>query len=72
MFRKDLFKDQGLTDLRYYGWYLDCLYDTTIKSKHEFREKFRDVNLEKDTSTNLNLRGVKHSQNAKIIRKLKK
>jgi hypothetical protein len=58
-FRKDLLKDWGLAHLPYCGWYLDCLYDTTIELEHELKEKFGEVNLEKSISTNLSLRGVK-------------
>jgi hypothetical protein len=67
MFKRDLFKDWGLTHLPYYGWYMDCPYDTNIELKHEFKERFRETNLEKVTSIDLNLRGVKHSQSAKKV-----
>jgi hypothetical protein len=52
MFMKDILKDWGLAHLPYYDWYLDYFYDTTIKLKHEPREKFGEVNLKKATSTN--------------------
>jgi len=59
MFKRDLFKDRGPTHLPYCGWYLDCPYDTSIESKHELRKKFGETNLEKATSIDLSLRGVK-------------
>ncbi len=61
MFMKDILKDWGLAHLPYYDWYLDYFYDTTIKLKHEPREKFGEVNLKKATSTNSTWRGVKQS-----------
>ncbi len=49
----------GLAHLPYYDWYLDCPYDTIVESKCELKEKFGETNLEKATSTNSSLRGVK-------------
>ncbi len=72
MFRKDLHKDWGLAHLPYYDQYLDCPYDTTIELECELKEKFGEANLEKTTSTNSSLRGVKQSQSAKRVRKSKK
>jgi hypothetical protein len=59
MFRRDLFKDWGPAHLLYCGWLLDYPYDINIESKHELRERFRETNLEKVTSTNSSLKGVK-------------
>lgn len=72
MFRMDLLMEWGLAHLPYYDWYLDCPYDTIVESKCELKEKFGETNLEKATSTNSSLRGVKQSQIAKRVRKLKK
>ncbi len=72
MFRRDLFKDWGHAHLPYCGWYLDCTYDISIQSEREFNEKFGETNLEKATSIDSNLKGVKQNQSAKRVRKLKK
>jgi hypothetical protein len=59
MFRRNLLKDWGPAHLPYYGWYLDCPYDTNIELEHELKERFSETNLEKVILTYSNLRGVK-------------
>jgi hypothetical protein len=46
---------------------MDYPYDTNIELKLELRERFGETNLEKVTSIDLNLRGVKHSQSVKRV-----
>ncbi len=50
---------------------MDCPCDTSIESK-QFKEKFVETNLEKTISIDSSLRGVKHSQSVKKLRKSKK
>jgi hypothetical protein len=46
---------------------MDCPYDNNIELKHELMEGFGETNLEKATSIDLSLRGVKQSQSAKRV-----
>ncbi len=71
MYRKDLLKVWSSGHLASYGWYLDCLADSTLKSKHALKEKFEDAHLNKLTSTNSRFRGGKRSQSAKKLKKTK-
>jgi hypothetical protein len=48
---------------------MDYPYDNL---ERQLREKFGEANLEKVTSTNSSLQGVKKSQDAKRVRKSKK
>jgi len=71
MYRKDLLKEWSNGHLASYGWYLDCLADSTLKSKHGLKEKFEDAHLNKPTSTNSRFKGGKRSQSAKKLKKTK-